>query len=64
MYHNVMYKKFNSIFLLIIFSLISFIFLIIYGYYGMFISIAFGSIILIAMDKKGMIDFEWMVKRG
>ena len=58
MYHNVMYKKFNSIFLLIIFSLISFIFLIIYGYYGMFISIAFGSIILIAMDKKGMIDFE------
>ena len=58
MYHNVMYKKFNSIFLLVIFSFISLIFMIIYGYYGMFISVAFASVIIIALDKKGMIDLE------
>ena len=58
MYHNVMYKKFNSIFLLVIFSFMSFMFLIIYGFYGMFISIAFASIIILMLDSKGMIDLD------
>ena len=58
MYHNVMYKKFNSIFLLVILSFMSLMFLIVYGFYGMFISIAFASVIIIALDKKGMIDLE------
>ena len=58
MYHNVMYKKFNSLFLLIIFSFMSLFFILIYGFYGMFISIAFASVIIIALDKKGMIDFD------
>ena len=58
MYHNVMYKKFNSIFLLVILSFMSLMFLIIYGFYGMFISIAFASVIIIALDKKGMIDLD------
>ena len=58
MYHNVMFKKFNSIFLLVIFSFISLLCMIIYGYYGMFIFIAFASVIIIALDKKGMIDLD------
>ena len=58
MYHNVMYKKFNSLSLLIIFSFMSLFFIIIYGFYGMFISIAFASIIILMLDSKGMIDLD------